>query len=138
MDDPKMSFIDRIIDNVRQSIRQARMNADFPRYEEEQLKAHVAEADRQFSTARIEADIRTIKEKASQAANGKFGKSLAALHQESAILQRDIDRIQNTLDIFECDYKGALDQLYNEKDELFKKRVLSLRRINALLKKCIF
>ncbi|GHU27447.1 hypothetical protein AGMMS50256_07330 [Betaproteobacteria bacterium] len=111
-----------MIDNVRQSIRQVRMNADFPRYEKEQLKAHAAAAERQFSTARIEEDIRTIKEKASQAANGKFGKLLAALHQEGAILQHEIDRIQDTLDIFERDYRGTLDQLYIEKDELFQKK----------------
>lgn len=128
-----------MFDSIKIFIRNARIKIDYPKYENEQRAAHLAEAERRFDSSQLNREVAQIRQQATAAGEQRFGAEIASLRQRIAAAEHESLKNRQLLSIFERDYKAELDSLYAQKNYLFEEkeellheaRVLKAERSNA-------
>lgn len=121
-----------MFDAVKSFIRNTRIKIDYPRYEREQLAAHMAQADRRFDASQLNKEITQIRQQATVAGDQRFGADVASLSQRVAVAEDGLRKDRQLLSIFERNYKAELDALYAQKTQLFEEKEGLLAAARAL------
>lgn len=109
-----------MFEGIKSFIRETRIKFDYPRFESEQTKAHLAEAERRFDTGQLQREVTQIRAQASLAGDQRFGDEISPLRKKLAALEMDLQQNLEQLAIFERNYKSELDELYAQKELLFQ------------------
>ena len=117
---------------ITKFFREVRIKADFPRYEANKQHAHIVEAERRFDTRQLETETRSIADQCLKAANEKFGLETSALQYEIATIESQIKSKQQTLAIFERDYKSELNELHDRKNALLDDKAPLINEMKVL------
>ncbi len=115
-----MTLIGKAWRGVRQFVQDIRIDADYPRYELEQRRAHEAAASRRFDTTQLEREIGAIRRSAEAEGLAAFGPRINELGASIKALQPAITQLRWQLDLLTRDYRQELEQLYGEKASLLE------------------
>ncbi len=90
----------------------------FPAFEVSARTQHMARMEQELSTAELEAEVVTRMADSTRAAEQQFLRPLDRLRVKMARLKTGVDEYRARLDIFERDYKGELNALFDTKSVL--------------------
>lgn len=117
---------------VQQFVEGIRIDADFPRYEQELRAAHESTANRRFDTAQLEREIEVIQRKADADGCDAYGSSIHQLESSLYALQPEINKLRTQLELLSRDYRRELNELYEEKASLLETKQLLFDQMTAL------
>lgn len=109
-----------MFDSIKSFIRETQIKLDYPRFDSEETKAHLAEAERRFDTGHLQREVTQIRVQASLAGDQRFGYEISPIRKKLAALEMDLQQNLEQLAIFERNYKSELDDLYAQKELLFQ------------------
>lgn len=103
---------------IKTFIQNARVSIDYPRYESERRKEHLAQAELRFDPSELTRQAAQIRSQANIAGEQKFAGDLNPLRRQLSATETELQKNQQLLSIFERDYKAELDDLYAQKNRL--------------------
>lgn len=108
----------------------------FPEYEEKCYAAHLQEADLKFSVMKQQMACAKIKSSIVREAASLFSSSIRTANMRKSHAQSKLNPVQQKLDIFQFNYKQALDNAYKKKELAYsdkKELYANIEEIRKLL-----
>ncbi len=107
---------------IKTFIQNARVNFDYPRYERELRKDHLAQAELRFDSSELNREASQIRSQATIAGEQKFSGDINPLRCQVSAIETELQKNQQLLLVFERDYKTELDDLYARKNHLLEQK----------------
>jgi len=117
---------------VQQFVQDIRIDADFPRYEQELRAAHESTASRRFDTAQLEREVESIWRTAEADGCAAYGTHVRQLESSIYMLQPEIKKLRTQLELLSRDYRRELDELYEKKARLLEIKQVLFEQTKAL------
>lgn len=129
-----MTLIGKAWRGVQRFVQDIRIDADFPRYEQEKRADHESAANLRFDTTQLEREIDDIVRAAEADGNAAYGDYLCWLGTSIYALQSRIKEHRTQLELLGRDYRQELEALYAEKASLQSAKSGLLADMKALKK----
>ncbi|MDR7299025.1 DNA repair exonuclease SbcCD ATPase subunit [Pelomonas aquatica] len=127
-----MTLIGKAWRGVQRFVQDIRIDADFPRYEQELRAAHESTANRRFDTAQLEREIESIWRTAEADGCAAYGTQIRQLESSINALQPEISKLRTQLELLSRDYRRELDDLYAKKASLLDTKQVLFEQMKAL------
>lgn len=127
-----MSFIGKAWRGIQRFVQDARIEADFHRYEAEQRVTHEATAARRFDTSQLEREIAEIRRSAEAEGCAVYGARIRDVESSIRATQPAMKELQTQLQLLSRDYRHELEVLYEEKTRLSAAKQALIDQLKAL------
>ncbi len=129
-----MTLIGKAWRGFQRIVQDIRIDADFPRFEQERRAAHEAVANLRFDTTQLEREIDDIVRTAEADGSAAYGDYIRWLGTSIYALQSRIKEHRTQLELLSRDYRQELDALYAEKASLLSVKQELSGQMKALKK----
>lgn len=129
-----MTLIGKLWKGVHRFVEDFRIDADFPRFEQERRAAHEAGANLRFDTTQVEREIEAIIRTAEAEGSAAYGAQIRRLGSSMYALQPEINELRTQLELLSRDYRQELYTLYAEKASLLSVKHELFEQMKALQK----
>lgn len=127
-----MTFIGKTWRGIRRFVQDARIDADFHRYETEQRVMYESTATRRFDTSQLECEIADIRRSAELEGCAVYGARIRDVEASIHAVQPTIKELRTRLELLTRDYRHELEVLYEERTRLLAAKQALIDQMKAL------
>ncbi|MEH6626589.1 MAG: hypothetical protein V7739_09095 [Motiliproteus sp.] len=111
-----------MFERTKNFFRDIRINLDFPKFERQCRLEHNNQADRRYSTKKLDAERKALVSKIESEANSNFGSQIKNKKQQITRNKTIENKKEKKISLLTRYYKQELGVLYERKDDLFSKK----------------